>query len=196
MPRKPERRVPSGRSSMPEPRPIELDAEAILSVLIRRGVEFVVIGGFAALLYGDPGVTVDVDITPSRSRENRARLAAALEELDAKLRVPGLEDPVEVVIDAEYRDRFTTIALRTAHGDLDVTFAPDAPKRRSFSYEELAARAVVIDVGTAIPVADLDDVIASKEAAGRPKDLEDLTRLYRVRDELRREHGPSGDTSR
>lgn len=76
----------SGRSSMPEPRPIELDAEAILAVLIDHGVEFVVISGFAALLYGDPGVTVDVDITPSRSRENRLRLTAALEELDAKLR--------------------------------------------------------------------------------------------------------------
>lgn len=53
---------------------------------------------------------------------------------------------------------------------------------------------MVIDIGTAIPVAGLDDVIRSKEAAGRPKDLEDLARLYRVRDELGREGGPPAGT--
>ena len=179
----------SGRSSMPEPVPVELDAEAILAVLLRHEVRFVVIGGFAALLYGDPGVTVGVDITPAPAHDNRERLSGALAELDAKVRVPGLVEPLAVHIDAAYLDRFTTLTLRTAHGDLDVTFAPDAPGRTTFTYEELAARAIVIDIGLPVPVAGLDDVIASKVAAGRPKDLEDLTRLYELRAERQREPG-------
>jgi len=174
---------------MPEPAPIELDAEAILAVLLRHDVQFVVIGGFAALLYGDPGVTVDVDVTPSRTPANRQRLAGALVDLDAKVRVPGLVDPLAVRIDAAYLDRFTTLTLRTVHGDLDLSFAPDAPGRTTFTYEDLATRAIVIDIGLPVPVASLDDVIASKEAAGRAKDLEDLTRLYEVRAERDREPG-------
>ncbi len=111
------------------------------------------------------------------------------------MRVPGFADPGEVKIDADYLTPFTTLALRTSHGDLDVSFAPDAPGRWSFSYEELAPRAVVIDVGIEIPVAALDEVIGSKEAAGRAKDLEDLARLYLVRDERRRHGRPSMDTT-
>jgi sugar phosphate isomerase/epimerase len=169
---------------MPEPAPIELDAEQILAVLLDHGVQFVVIGGFGALLHGDPGVTVDLDITPAASLENRRRLAAALSEMGAQVRVPGLEYPVAAELDAEYLARFATITLRTRHGDLDLAFEPDGPEHAPLRYERLARRAVAIDLGIEVPVASLDDIIASKEAAGRLKDLEDLARLYVLRDEL------------
>src|ERR1017187_2341861 len=60
---------------------------------------YVVIGGLAAELRGSPYVTRDVDVTPARTRENFTRLAAALRELDAKLRIPDMEEPLEVPLD-------------------------------------------------------------------------------------------------
>ena len=47
------------------------------------------IGGLAAVLYGAPHVTTDVDVVPEEDRDNLDRLSAALKELDARIRVSG-----------------------------------------------------------------------------------------------------------
>lgn len=60
---------------------------AILQVLDRRGVTYVLIGGYAALLHGSALPTTDIDITPRRDRENLAKLVAALDDLDARIRI-------------------------------------------------------------------------------------------------------------
>jgi hypothetical protein len=63
------------------------------------------------------------------------------------------------------------------HGELDLSFFPSGFDR---GYEQLALRAHRVAVsGTVVVIADLDDVIKSKEAAGRPKDLQVLPILYR-----------------
>jgi hypothetical protein len=46
-------------------------------------VEFLVIGGVAAVLHGAPVATFDLDVVHSREPDNIVRLLAALEELDA-----------------------------------------------------------------------------------------------------------------
>ena len=63
------------------------DPEAILVALERHGVRYVLIGGLAATLHGSPHITTDVDITPSPDAGNLTRLALALEDLEARLRV-------------------------------------------------------------------------------------------------------------
>ena len=73
--------------------------DEILEVLERHKVLYVVIGGLAAELRGSPYVTRDVDVTPARTRENFTRLAAALKELDAKLRIPDMEEPRAIPLD-------------------------------------------------------------------------------------------------
>ncbi len=63
------------------------DPARIIDVLSRHGVDFVVIGGFAAELYRAPvPPTKDIDITPSMTEPNLARLSAALDELGARIR--------------------------------------------------------------------------------------------------------------
>ena len=76
---------------MPTP---DVDVDAILEALDRRDVDYVVIGGFAAELY-DVAIppTRDIDITPSDLPDNLDRLAAALNDLDARLRV--LDGPAQ-----------------------------------------------------------------------------------------------------
>ena len=72
--------------------PPELDDDhvvAICRVLADHGVEYVIIGGVAARLHQTGHVTVDVDICPSRTEANRARLATASNALGARLRAEG-----------------------------------------------------------------------------------------------------------
>ena len=59
--------------------------EELLGVLRRHGVEFVLIGGFAAVIHGSPYVTTDVDVVPNTDTDNLERLASALIELHAKV---------------------------------------------------------------------------------------------------------------
>ncbi len=185
---------------MTEPAPVPLDDERILDTLNRHGVRYVVIGGYGAVLHGSLLTTNDVDITPDTSPENLVRLADALIELEARLRVHGSREPVEMPLDAETFGSFTTMTLRTGAGDLDVALRPDAPPSAPggpvshFDYDRLARDALLVEMPVPVPVASLDDIIASKEAAGRTKDLERLPELYRLRDAINARDA-SGDTS-
>jgi len=60
-----------------------LDAPAIFEVLERHGVQYVVIGGYAAELHGSNRRTVDVDVVPETTLDNLDRLVGALRELAA-----------------------------------------------------------------------------------------------------------------
>ncbi len=157
--------------------------DEILEVLERHHVLYVVIGGLAAELRGSPYVTRDVDVTPARTRENFTRLAAALKELDAKLRVPDLEEPLVIPLDERTFGQWTTWTFVTKHGYLDIALLPDGTR----GYDDLrrsATREQITDTVT-IFVAALADVIRSKEAAGREKDRAVLPILRQV---LERSH--------
>lgn len=155
---------------------VALDALRIVQVLNRHGVDYVVIGGYAAVLYGSPRATEDLNITPGTDVENLRRLASALIELGAELLPPDSE-PIPWDWSAESLRRFTTVTTRTSAGDLDLAFSPDAPDGGHFDYARLARRAVVVSLPPDVPVADLHDVIASKQASGRPKDQATLPEL-------------------
>ena len=94
--------------------------DVLLEVLERHGVRYVVIGGLAAELRGSPYITRDVDVTPSRERANLRRLAAALRELNATLRVPGVEGPVEFPLDEHSFTWGTSWTFVTDHGYLNI----------------------------------------------------------------------------
>ena len=61
------------------------DIEALLGLLDRHGVRYVVTGSVAARLHGVPLEPGDLDVTPASDQENLDRLAAALEEVGADL---------------------------------------------------------------------------------------------------------------
>ncbi len=152
--------------------------DKILEVLERHRVLYVVIGGLAAELRGSPYVTRDVDVTPARTRENFTKLAAALRELDAKFRIPDMEEPLAVALDERSFEQGTTWTFATKHGYLVVALLPDGTRgyddlRRSATREQLTDTVTVF-------VAALADVIRSKEAAGREKDRAVLPILRQV----------------
>ena len=144
----------------------EFRPDETLEVLIRHGVECVVIGGFAAFLQGSPIPTIDVDITPARERDNFARLSDALTELDAKIRAEGV-DPLPFGHDADSLAANEVWNLTTKHGDLDISLTPTGTR----GYEDLRRDAIEVELrGTRVLIASLADIVRSKAAAGRDKD--------------------------
>ncbi|MCB9403258.1 MAG: hypothetical protein H6519_02365 [Microthrixaceae bacterium] len=151
----------------------------------RHGVEYLIVGGVGAQLHGATRPTSDFDSLPKTSGENLDRLGIALRELGAYLRVEGLTDEearaLPVHLDGATLARMDISTWRTDAGDLDVlTAIPTRDGGRS-RYEDLLVRASSVDFGgVPVRVAALEDIIASKEWADRPKDraaLEELRRL-------------------
>ena len=70
-----------------------LEAEEIFACLDRHEVHYVLIGGLAAVLHGSPLPTLDADICPARDHDNLVKLAAALDELDARIRTTDSAQP-------------------------------------------------------------------------------------------------------
>jgi hypothetical protein len=174
---------PGGRT-LPDPRTEpELDVARILEVFEKHDVRFVLIGGFAALLYGSPYVTTDVDVVPQRRPANLDRLSQALGELKARVWTSAEPDGVPFRHDGRTLGKVEVWNLVTDAGRLDITFSPSG----TAGFDDLSRHAesmIVLDVP--VPVASLADVIRSKEAAGREKDRLVLPTLRRIL----RETGP------
>jgi len=149
-----------------------VDVEAILDTLEGHDVEFVVIGGFGVELH-DVAVapTEDVDITPAANDANLERLASALTDLDARFRVfDGPPGGVAIPggITRAWLSSMVSISLTTSAGPLDINIMPDG----TAGFDDLVAGAAALPYGArVVPVAGLEDIIRSKEAAGREKDL-------------------------
>jgi hypothetical protein len=161
----------------------ELDPERLLRTLVEHDVEFCVIGAVAAWLQGSPAVTLDLDVMPRRDLENAERLAAALNSLDA--RVPGGETRLELE-GADFLS-WQTQRFDTGAGPLDVV--PHAAAIGGF--DEVATIELALG-DLSVRVITIDEVIASKEELGRPKDTAALPALYATREALRQRRGKSG----
>jgi hypothetical protein len=148
-----------------------LDAELILEALAEYAVEYVLVGGLAVQTHGHLRTTIDVDVFPRPDPSNLARLADALNALDARVLNPGSEG---LAIDAAMLPRATMWQFATRHGAIDVLHdAPGAPR-----YDDLRSGALEIALGRLkIAVAGRDDLINMKRASARPVDLDDVAAL-------------------
>lgn len=177
-----------GGSGRRGPAPISLadaygkhDPRKLLDILREHEVRFVLVGGLAAGVHGSQRPTDDVDVTRDMSADNVARLEAALRALGAQARVEGAShgEP-DVILDARTFRRLRSLSLVTYHGFLDLAFWPDGTKGYDDLVQSSAEHAVL---GVSVAVASLDDIIRSKTAAGRGKDLDALAELLRLRNE-------------
>lgn len=173
----------------PEPsRAPRLRPRALLELLERHNVDYVVIGGIGANLWGSPRGTLDLDICAATARTNKRRLAAALTELDARFRPAGLEEdgfPPPGGWDEHSFDSLISLATITRLGWLDIWFIPDG----TAGYDDLSRGATKVRIGSVhVDVASIADIIRSKQAAGRNKDLAALDHLHEL-DRRRAERG-------
>ena len=164
------------------PEDYRFDPELVLRALVAHSVDFVVIGGYAAVLHGSPSVTLDADVCPSRDPANLERLADALRDVHARIRTEGVPGGLPFAIDGAFFAQMAMVNLLTDGGAFDIAFAPAAFPG---GYEALAPTAVTYDLdGLRVPVASLADIIRSKEAANRPKDHATLPLLKALQDEI------------
>lgn len=166
--------------------PAPLDPGCIFRVLTDHEVDYVLVGGLAGVVHGSSAMTNDADIVPRRSAENLASLAAALRDLEARLRVA--EEPDGIAFDPHpaLLDSMARLNLTTRCGDLDLTFAPAALT----DYEALVAASVEFELaGCPVKVAALSDIIRSKEEVNRPKDRITLPILRALAEEIAKQAG-------
>lgn len=145
-----------------------------LEVLAGYHVDLVVVGGVAAVINGAPIATFDLDVVHARSEDNVHRLAAALQDLEARYRDPGGRDlrPEAAALAGDGHH-----LLLTRCGPVDLLGRIGNGRR----YEDLLPDAVAISVGSAtVPVLGLSALIRTKEEAGREKDLAVLGILRRT----------------
>lgn len=153
------------------------DFTAILQTLMDQGVEFIVVGGVAAVLHGAPVTTFDLDLVHSRTPENITRLLSALKDLDACYRGRGdqkLRPTTEHLASSGHH------LLMTRYGPLDIL----GTIGRDHDFEALRAQAEGLRVGTMLlRVLNLEAIITVKEEVGHEKDLIVLPTLRRTLEE-------------
>ncbi len=161
-------------------RPTDPARTTLLGTLERHEVRYIVIGGAAAEARGWRGRTLDIDVVPASDPANLDRLADALNELGA--RIAGATDaPDGLEVPGGFDRRLLASNsiwnLTTTHGPLDITFKPSGTN----GYDDLVGQATLLPIpgaGQPVLVASSQDIIRSKTAAGRAKDLAVLPALH------------------
>jgi hypothetical protein len=154
----------------------DLDAPLILRKLVAAGVDFVIIGAIAVIMHGYPRLTRDLDIAFAYDRQNLEALGRVLVDLEARLRGVGTEVPFTP--DERTLRGIELLTLETPAGWFDVHRLPQGVS----SYESLRRNAERVPLEDfTVLVASPDDLIAMKEAAGRPEDHADIAALEAIK---------------
>ena len=144
------------------------DFRELLEEFAREGVEHVVIGGYAFAFHVEPRATKDLDLLLGGSDGNRERAARALARYGAPAAVV---DAMRTFAESE------VVYLGQPPLRIDLLRAVDG-----VSTADVLKNAVSASwQGTPVRIIALDDLIANKQASGRPQDLADVLKLERVR---------------
>jgi len=155
---------------------LRFDPRAILEILRRHDVRFLVVGGIAGRLHGSARMTEDLDICYSRTTDDLDRLAAALAELDISLR--GADPGLPFRPDARTLRSGLNFTFDTRYGPFDCL-----GEASGYTYEVLVPNAERAQLdGLDVLVVSLDDLIRMKRAAGRPQDIADVEILSKLRE--------------
>lgn len=143
-----------------------VQAREVAAAFARHDVDYMFIGKSGAILLGYPGTTQDVDVYPRKDEENGRRIVEALR---------GLGFQIDATLEQEITCGKDFVQIKDGPFDIDLVFAPDGIE----DYGEAKKR---MDVTTGFPVLNIRDIIASKRAAKRARDLIELPLLEAFRE--------------
>ncbi|MGA9423110.1 MAG: nucleotidyltransferase [Rhodanobacteraceae bacterium] len=166
----------------------------IFAALNDAGVDYVIVGGMAVILHGYLSATADLDLVIGFAPANCKRAAAALDSIELRPRLP-----VAIEEFADPRKREEWIEQRNML--VFQLWDPANPMRSIglFTREPIAFDSLLRDAvsknidGIRVCVASIEHPIAMKQAAGRPRDLEDIAKLRQIQDEGRMTKVDGGD---
>jgi predicted nucleotidyltransferase len=156
----------------------------LLELLNDGNVEFIVIGGVAAIGHGSARFTKDVDVVYRRSRENINRIVVALAGHAPYPR--GAPHGLPFIWDARTIEMGLNFTLLTDLGDIDLL----GEIAGGGGYDQLLPHSETKSVfGRSCKCLNLEKLIAVKRAAGRPKDFEAIAELEALKEERDRQLG-------
>jgi predicted nucleotidyltransferase len=165
----------------------------LLSRLLQHNVEFVLIGGMAAIAHGSSKVTEDVDVCAPFHPENLRRIVEAVQDIDPRYRMTPKRLPLPT--DSTALHGFKNLYLITREGQLDILSEVDGAG--DFALLKQHAEAFLVE-GNTVLVMGLDDLIRSKSHLGRPKDRQVVAELQLVKNKLEQNQpgGAAGDEAK
>jgi predicted nucleotidyltransferase len=156
-----------------------IDLEKAITSLAANNVDYVIVGGVAITLHSSGYITRDLDLCYSREKSNLRRLVAALSPYDPKPR--NWPDGLPFTFDERTLGSGTNFTFETTIGDVDLL----GDVKGVGDYSDAISRSVTFELyGVRVDAFDLDALIASKTAAGRPKDQLVLPELLALREAL------------
>jgi hypothetical protein len=155
-----------------------IEFRALLESLHEHGVVFVIVGGIAATLHGSARLTFDLDIVYERSRENLDRIVAALAPFKPYLR--GAPEGLPFKFDAETLKRGLNFTFTTTDGPIDLLGEISGVGNYAVARQHSEEAHMF---GGTYYFLDLETLIISKKAAGRPKDFDAIAELEAIREE-------------
>lgn len=155
-----------------------MDPDRLLECLLEGGVEFVIIGGVASVLHGATMLTRDLGICIPLGTSSLLRVQNALQGLHPRIRAGSGWIPLD--LDAEEVERLKNLYVTTDEGRLDCLGNVEGVG----PYDAVLAESVELDLGKySCRVLGLDALIRSKEALGRPHDLQTVVQLKALREQ-------------
>jgi predicted nucleotidyltransferase len=153
------------------------DFPNLLRRLVGAGVDFVIVGGYAGVVYGCTLVTQDVDICCDFTPGNLSALQRAVADLHPVHRMTPGRQPLELT--AENASQFRNLYLDTDLGYLDCL----SEIQGLGGYDEVAKASQTIEIdGLPLRVLTIDALIAAKEAMNRPRDREAIRQLRAIKE--------------
>ena len=151
------------------------DSVKMLKVLLENDVEFILVGGFAAVIHGVSTVTQDLDLCFHFTAKNVQKLLNALEPLHPVHRV--LSRTLPITQNIKELGRFKNLYLKTDIGSLDLL----GQVSDVGNYQTLLSHIEVIAMfGLPCKIIDIPSLIKAKKFMGRPKDKQAVVELEAI----------------
>ena len=140
----------------------------LLQLLNEFDVEYLIVGGFAVMKYGEPRYTKDLDVWVRNSPQNATRVVEALRKFGAPLEHDGISA-------ATFAGRQVVYQIGIAPVRIDIL-----TEITGVQFEQAWSRRVASTFfGVPVNFIGFDDLLMNKEALGRTSDLQDLKRNRR-----------------